>query len=411
MRRWIALAGLLLAAVPPAVAEVKFPTAREYIDEHRPKIEKRPLTSKEKSTAKNVIAALKKKKTLTEAELIALRPMANAGDIAAMYALFEGYGDVRDVKTLFTGGSRRESEAMAGLRGLWAMALWREGERDRWLAWAINGCLDDAGGPQTGPKSGRFTATQCGYSATIELDAGQDLFRYANGQPGFAAPRSIVFEEYAMAPKLTPEEELARFQRIIAKWNQGETTDAPEDGVWIMSWVYTQGPEVRAAYSTAYDRMRAGVNAREGAANIAKREADAAAHQARIAEWKSLQEKRIAAKAAKQELDAKDEQRFVQLSFWLRGEYIVPIGKEQVLMQQWQRDDFCQYGPADYCQRQRDLAYARENAAMEERVSRANAWKIDRSRGDVTVRSYDQNGNYLGTSTMPSWQADILKGN
>jgi hypothetical protein len=30
--------------------------------------------------------------------------------------------------------------------------------------------------------------------------------------------------------------------------------------------------------------------------------------------------------------------------------------------------------------------------------------------GDVTVRSYDQNGNYLGTSNVSAWQADILKG-
>lgn len=410
MRKLIIAACLVLAPLS-ATAQVQFPTAKEYIDQYRPKIEKRALTAKETKTAKELIAVYEKKRRLTEAQLIALRPIANAGDIPAMYAMYRGYQAPLDVETRIMGGTDGKFDAMNALSGLWAMALWREGERDRWLAWAINGCLDNPGGPQSAVLSGRLAASKCGYNVMIELDPGQDLFRFANQQDGFAAPRSIVFEEFAMAPLLTPEQEHERFQRILAEWNKGESSGAVEDGVWIMSWVYTQGPEARAAYSVAYEKMRAAQNERDFAAIRAKREADEAAHLARIAEWTSLNEKRSAAKAKKQGLVDKDEERFVQLSFWLREEYIVPIGMEQVLMEQWQRDDFCKFGPADICQRQRELAYARENAAMEERVSRANAWTIDRSRGDVSVRTYDQSGNYLGTQSMPGWQAAILTGN
>lgn len=121
-------AAAMLFGTPLAAAQVKFSTAKEYIDQHRPKIEKRALTAKEKETARDVIAALKKNGKLTEAQLNALRPIANAGDIPAMYAMFEGYSYVRDMQTRIMGGSDREFEAWQGLRGLWAKALWQEDE-------------------------------------------------------------------------------------------------------------------------------------------------------------------------------------------------------------------------------------------------------------------------------------------
>ena len=59
----------------------------------------------------------------------------------------------------------------------------------------------------------------------------------------------------------------------------------------------------------------------------------------------------------------------------------------------------------------RSYAYEHGGLAHNERLEREMALRNLTMGGEsVSVRAYDPNGNYLGSSTMPAWQADILKG-
>jgi hypothetical protein len=193
----------------------------------------------------------------------------------------------------------------------------------------------------------------------------------------------------------------------VAAYSAGGPPEGETDARWISGYLARQGPEANKEWSDALDKFWAIKNAAVGAERVAAEER----RKAESVEWDVLQAKRVAAKAAGNALAPEEEERFVRLSFSLRGRHIVPMGQERVFTRDADIQEFCAHAPGPYCDRQRNLAFARENAAMEERVSRENAWKIDRSRGDVTVRTYDQSGNYLGTSSVPAWQADILAGN
>lgn len=339
---------------------------------------------------------------MTEAQLDELRPLANTGDLNVMRTMFEGVRSWSEVKTEILGYSNYgpgNADAFRALSGLWAVMLWREGERSPKLAQEIDYCL---GAMKI--KWSRVEGKLCGFSATFDGDYEHDITRYGDGKKGAKPPRSAVFDEWPMAPKATPEEERARFEALLAAYRRGETN---KDSAWISSWIQKQSPETQDAWSSALDEYWKIANGRQGAERVAGEER----RKAEIVEWDELQAKRVAAKAAGKGLPAEEEERFVRLSFSLRGRHIVPMGQERVFTLQVDIDEFCAHAPGIYCDRQRNLAYARENAAMEERVSRENAWKIDRSRGDVTVRNYDQSGNYLGSSSLPAWQADILTGN
>jgi hypothetical protein len=409
MRCWIALAALAMAGAQTALAQEAGanPTPEEFIDAHRPVIASRALTSDEKSAAKRLIGEIRKKNAKPHVEnvLLQLHPIAVTGDKAAMSAMMVGWKNCgATTTTLLTDYPLiAYGRVCNALSALWAMKLWEAGERTREVARQVMVCLESKSFATYGDVAGR----NCGVNARVEGDYDHAIDRFADGEKGAKPPFSMTFTEYALAPKMTPEQERARFERWVAAYSKGAPPDGEPDGRWVNGYLLRQPEAVQKEWSDALDKFWAIKNAAQGAERVAAEEA----HKRDIAEWESLNAKRIAAREKKEALPAHDEERFVRLSFRLRGKYIVPYGMENVLTDQWAINDFCGNGPSSVCDRQRNLAYARQSAADEERLARELAWSRPRGGGDVSVRTYDQNGNYLGSSSMPAWQADILTGN
>jgi hypothetical protein len=415
MLRVISVFGAMLAATILSVASAPQtlaqdvsgnPTPQEYIDAHRPVIAPRQLTADEKATVKRMADQFRKKGYRpTEEMLHDLHAIAVSGDKTAMAAMMTGWDNCGSWKTkLLTDYDLiAYDDACNQLSALWAMKLWVAGEHTRDVARSMMGCLESKQFATYGEVKGR----RCGVNAEVDADFDSAIDRFADGEDGTRPPRRITFTEYALAPKLTAEQLRAKFDEWVAAYSKGERPSGDKDARWIDGYISRQGPAVYKEWVDALEKFWTIENARTGAERVAGEEA----HKQRIAEWEALNAARAAAKAKGEGLPAAEEERFVGLSFRLKGKYIVPYGMENVLRDQWAIDDFCGNGPASICDRQRNLAFARENAAMEERVSRENAWNIRPGGGDVSVRSYDQNGNYLGASNVPAWQADILKGN
>lgn len=409
MRCWIVMGALVLAGAQQASAQYMpgEPTPQEYIDAYRPVIQPRALTPDETATMKRLSSQfLKKGFRPNEALLLELHPLAQAGDKTAIKAMMVGWDSCGPPwKTTFLQTSYSGGEATLAcnqLAALWAMKVWNTGDQSRDVARIMMYCFER----QQFATYGNVKGPKCGVNARIEADFDSAIDRYAGNEKGSKPPRSITVTDYLLAPKMTPEEERAKFDSWIAAYSKGQRPNDDTRLGWIDAYIKRQGPAAYKEWSDAIEKFWAIENGRIGAERVAGEEA----HKQRIADWEKLNALRTSAKAERKSLPAAEEQKFVTLSFQLRGKYIVPYGMENVLMDAWARDDFCANGPSNICERQRDLARARQSAADEERLARELAWSRPRAGGDVSVRTYDQNGNFLGASSVPAWQADILAG-
>jgi hypothetical protein len=79
-----------------------------------------------------------------------------------------------------------------------------------------------------------------------------------------------------------------------------------------------------------------------------------------------------------------------------------------VLTQETAIDSLCRADSGKVCQRQKQLfQYRVEAGRSEQNMKEAALRNMTLGGRDVTVRNYDQDGNYLGTTTMPAWQAEV----
>jgi hypothetical protein len=149
---------------------------------------------------------------------------------------------------------------------------------------------------------------------------------------------------------------------------------------------------------------------RDGRYNNAQRAVNAEIeHNEQIAKWEALQTQRQQARAAGGTLSTEEESDWIGLSHRLGGKYLVPFASENVLMFATTIDSLCRGDDGQVCQRQRQLYQYRAEAALSEQNMReATLRNMTLGGGDVSVRTYDSSGNYLGTTTMPSWQADVV---
>lgn len=133
------LASVLLAS-GAAMAQGQT-TYESYVEANRPKVAPAPLTPAEAKAMRKAIGAWTGRKS--EANLAAIRPFAEKGDLTAMRAMMEGYLYLQQ-KPADRGDSARLAKPEQGLiplAGLWAMNLWKAGAQDRAVAIPLMACL------------------------------------------------------------------------------------------------------------------------------------------------------------------------------------------------------------------------------------------------------------------------------
>lgn len=400
MRGIVLAVGLMCFVAAGALAQEADPTgqgftAGELVELRRPDIQKRPLSKEEKAQAKALIAELKQRPSLFVADQVRL--FANTGDRESMKAMFQSFSNKMFPQAI-------DQPAIAGdvpgiyLSGLWAAALWREGERGRDLSAAINECT--IGWTQEEQR-------QCGFSVEFDLEGNSFMNHWqGKGKP----PKDAVFTEYSFAS--TPEQDRARFEKIMETRRSGREVTSDEYW-WAEGWAKRDGAQTLARWNAssreAIDNRRI-IEANRVASEKAERDRQLAAQQAAreqmIAGWTALETKRAGGA-----LSDADHAAWVGYSIRLGGAYLEGYATETYLGDNNLIESYCAAKLGATCNRQREI---RDRLIWEDQraqLDRELAWKNATVGGNSTmVRSYDQNGNYLGARSMPSWEADILAG-
>lgn len=394
-----------LSVAAPAFAQEKCAagpngvTEAQYVEARRPVMAKRKLAGEERSEANKLMsdikAALKKKGRPEHAQLDRLAVLGGAGDRELMKVLVDGYDEAGPVNVI-DGGETWVPRKM--LAGLWAIQLYRDGEKSKAVSKAIDNCLGKGATAYDAKVDGI-----CGFSASIQNDYKKSFHDHWTGEGGL--PKSATFTEYALVQ--TPEQEIARFEKALIEYRDADGGYGDDYG-WAACWSNIKGGDYRARWLGS--SQIASANYATGELNKqtrAKAEIDQKA-----AQWAALQTKRVEARNSGGKLSEADEGDWAGLSFWLGGKYLLPYASETVLIQETAIRSLCDADSGKICQRQRQLfQYRSDNARSEQNIREGNLRNLTLGGGDVTVRNYDQNGNYLGTTTMPAWQADIAGAN
>jgi hypothetical protein len=374
-------------------------TTNQYVEARRPVIAKRKLTGEEKTEANKlasqVKANIKSKTPSDEATLDRLAVLATSGDRELMKVVMEG-NRLAVPPRVIDEKDGKSWNARGKLAGLWAIHLWGEGDRSKPVSQALSGCVQQDIYGTHGKK------TDCGFTASVAFDGKSTFNGHWAGQTG--VPKSATFTEITLLE--TPEEELARYQKALAQYREGRRDFA--DYHWASCWAGLKGGATWAEWSGT--EGLASANARTNELNNQLR-AQAETDQ-KAAQWAALQAQRVQAKASGGALSEADEGKWASLSFWLGGKYLLPYASETVLTQETAIQSLCNADSGKICQRQKQLfQYRVEAGRSEQNMKEARLRNLTLGGRDVTVRNYDQNGNYLGTTTMPEWQADVAGAN
>jgi hypothetical protein len=389
----IAMCGMGVAAAQEDAPRAPY-TVDEYVEARRPIISARTLSGEEHRQADALISTInttiKAGQRVDYAVLDQLAPLAESGDRKLMKAMMQGYAGAGALQPWPADGDQFTSWSPGiKLAGLWAVEVWKAGDRSKETSKAIDNCWAKY------QEDGR-----CGFLVRAKDDF-NPVFN-AHWAHGKGAPKDVVFTAYSLTPP--PEKQKERFEKFVADTLAGEPYSAWQY-IWAEVWAQRNGGD-------ALQRLEAA--AREGSKTRWSREAarieDAKLEREKqIAEWEALQAKRRDAKAEGYKLSDSDEASWIQLSHILGGKYLVPFAAENVIIQWTVIDSLCREDAGPVCQRQKQLYQYRADAARAERDAREAALRnLTLGGGSVNVRTYDQSGNYLGTTSMPAWQADVI---
>lgn len=414
MLRAALLSAVALAGAFPAFAQARcvasgpgVQSAAEYVEARRPVVSKRKLTNDEKAVTKKLVSSIRarindKNSSVKVADLEALAPYGNSGDREIMKALSEGYldlapGDIHVTDagvTNYFGKPAVAAEHM--LAGLWGMQLWIDGDRSREMARALANCVGT-------DADARYGSGRCGFEAEFsEKDYDKGVDSYAQGKGRL--PKAATFREKSLLMPFGDEE--YRFKLALTAYRRGDNDRSKQ--AWGECWAKRQGGE----YAALWDNSSATAQA---AQRLTQETSAAQAERETLQnpkDWEALQARRVEAKAQGGELSNADYAKWIRLSYKLGGKYLVPLASEVYLREQSAIESLCRQ-QGEVCDRQRRIwdqiaSEARNEAEMKE--ARWRAAIEDNSPGSTSVRTYDQSGNYLGATSMPKWQADILSG-
>ncbi len=382
-------------------------TVAEYVEARRPVIIGQPLSSADKAVTGKLVSAIRaaikdKNRRVMVADLDALAPYGASGDRQIMKALSEGYLDLEPGDIYVTDPympsyyGKPAVEANTILAGLWGMHLWKDGDRSREMSRALANCVGVT-------ADAKFGSGRCGFTASFsESDYDKGVDSHANGKGRL--PKEATFEEKTLLAPFGDEE--YRWRLALTAYRRGDSDRSKEP--WAACWSKRQGGEYLALWAGSKDvaSQAQQQTLRDSAAQAAYEAAQ------NPKDWAELQAKRVAAKAEGGELSNADYAKWIRLSYKLGAQYLVPLASEVYLREKSAIDSLCRQ-PGDVCERQRRIWNQLDADARNEAAAKEARWRAaieDSSPGSVSVRTYDQNGNYLGSTTMPKWQADILGG-
>lgn len=353
-------------------------TIDEYVEAHRPRVSPRPLTSEERARARSLMDRLRAAPTVDLADQ--LKPLADTGDVAAMTAMLNAY------RSRVVQRSALDFDAYdinVALAGLWGMALWRKGETTREAARAIDDCRSSSG------RDRYWDALRdCGfiYERSPRGNVSVGFGAYANRQS--RAPANVVFTEHALTGGRADDE--ARFQRVISTLRTAGVIRR-RDYRWAAGWSEREGEGTWQIYRDAAARFQQARNDRVAAAQAAAN----ASFQAKYDRWKSYAERRQAGQA----LNEEEREAFHAAATALGGGYLDVYARYYPLPQRWEVEEVCGVGNSVACGRQREL---------QTHIAAGTRPTFETGGGNVSVRVYDQGGNYRGNTTVPSWALSFI---
>ncbi len=379
----MAAALLAVAFAGPAAAQSTTMATGDWVEANRPGMQPRALTREEAKQVKQLIAGFEqsvKDKQPAETWLIQLRPLAETGDKTAMRGMFSGYNDLWKL----------EPARRGPISALWSVEYWNLHGPDLEAGKRIRGCI--SGTRRDGFWVGKTRLWDCGFDVKVK----PDRFNYS-GFEDYAekkgpAPKNVVFIPRSLAVGGAGDK--ARFDNLVSILQGGGVLDVL-DRTWAKEYADKSGPAEISVLQAAIDGHPNAV-ARLNAVN-----------QKIAAEWRVEQLKRWTAFDQKEFLTPSDLEQFELLSVIMGPEHLAKFGRKYVIYGETHIGAACTID-SEVCAAQTTLFEQRKAEAEAE--ARARNAPIGDWAGQlfVDVRTYDQNGVYVGTQTMTRSQADTV---
>ena len=373
-----------------------------FVEALRPHIVPRSLSRTDQAEVRTLVERYPA--TRSFAMLLRLISLGDSGDEDAMSAVIQSLevGAPVDAPTSYFNVPR----AHGGVRSVWGATFWQLHGADRAAARAMLAC--DFGTTRPG-RSRDTTWNSCGF--------------IVNYRPGFDSGnprRRATFENYAEGGRRAPDVTItlhavdgdaafrhSRFEAAL-RWvriqHGANVAQARDKDMYTRAYAefYSAQDELAEARQTAVETE---------ALNRAQRAAD------RLARYDRLQARRRAAGGVSGLSPAEIEQ-LEALAVSFGGEALASFAAERQLSQMWMVERLCR-DPSALCDRQlagREAADAAARAEADRRYAEARARALSGGvipgatggSGLVSVRSYDAQGNYMGSQLMSSTQAEIL---
>ncbi|MGE0742311.1 MAG: hypothetical protein AB7O98_13300 [Hyphomonadaceae bacterium] len=377
----LAITGLAWAQIPVVSSGV---TSAEYVDAHRPQTARRSLTSAERAQARGLIREIE---TAATPELLdQLRPIANAGDRNAMIAMMLAYDRGASASPMPIDGLL--SNVNTPLAGLWAAQLWQSGYQDREVSRVLSNCE----GPWRRLQGERFRIV----GRSNFRDCGFD-FEYTGDASGFSdhwtrrgpAPGNVVFTERALSG---PDIDQRRFETVISAIRTNREV-LRIDRAWAEAWSRREG----GARAELFANTVVLVEQERAQAESARLAAATAARARHTAQWNALYAQQQNAGT----LSDTERADWAFTSAVLGGNYLEIYARFYPLVRTWEVEEVCGVNPSgNACQRQTELQGYIASGSPPPSLSSAS--------GNVSVRVYDQGGNYQGNTNMPSWALSFI---
>ena len=379
----VAAAMLALPLAAPAASQTASMGTADWLEANRPSMQPRKLTADETRQVSQLVKGFEqsvKEKQPDESWLIRLRPLAEAGDRTALKAMISGYNNLWNLEP-----GRRNP-----LAALWSVEYWKLHGPDPQAGKHIRGCI--SGSSRDGYWVGKTSSWDCGFDVKVK----PDRFNYS-GFEDYAegkgpAPRNVTFVARSLA--IGGAADKARFENLVSILKGGGALNVL-DRTWAKEYADKTGPAEIAALQAALDDHPNAV-ARLGAVN-----------QQIAAERRAGQLQRWTVLHGKDPLTPMELEEFEDLSIVLGPEQLAKFGEKYVIYGETHINAACTIS-AWVCGEQRAMFDQRR--ARAEAEARARNAPIGDWAGQlfVDVRTYDQNGMFVGTQTMTRSQADTI---
>lgn len=382
---------------PPTIQEIAASQARrlragyEVIELHRPRITARTLSSAERKEAADLAKAYSAQPTWATLERLAVLAQSGDKDVMHLYLQKIGNGYAPPVDAPLE--NSENVNVFATLSILWGATYWQMHGPDRQAAIAMYTAF---GGPQNGlaprPCAGRW---DCGVTVTFappkDMKKAQSIFDYAETGKN---PPSAAFAFHAAIPRT--QTEAARFDSLLAQLNSLRPI-WPQDSAFLAAYGAKNGRLNDVAQ--AEQRFKQGIaEDRAFQRNLRAKDMEAT--------WKRL----TPTGTVHANMSTSDLAALEALAAYFGGERLEQVAAATKMTNRRAVEKLCEQGSARCATQRKNLEEAElaARARASQAAVRSGTGLVTQPSASVQVRTYDNNGNYQGTTTMSGWEAEIL---